>query len=102
MGSLDPQNDDYLSVLDGVLAAAIDRRELVTQKQWKIVIRGKQIVLRDATERIIRWVEKFKAVGDVLSQYDPTTIGPAWGIVRFLLQVSIYTIKSNLFVAVIV
>ena len=49
---------------------------------------GKEIVLRDVLEKIIRWLNYFKAVGDAAVQYDPGHAALPWAGVRFLLQVS--------------
>ena len=46
------------------------------------------MVLRDILEKIIAWLDKFTAVGDVAAQYDPAHASLAWAGVRFLLQVS--------------
>ena len=44
--------------------------------------------MRDIFEKIIVWVDKFKALGDVAVQYDPAHASLPWAGVRFLLQVS--------------
>lgn len=40
-------------------------------------------------EKIIIWLDKFKAVGDMAMQYDPAHASLAWAGVRFLLRVSL-------------
>ena len=38
-------------------------------------------------EKIIRWVDTFKQIGDVAVQYDPAHAALPWAGIRFLLQV---------------
>lgn len=82
-----PQN--RLDVLNDVLTAVADKRDQVIDRQWTVVIRGKPTVLRHVADKIINWVQKFVAVGDVLSQYDPVLLSPPWAAIRFLLQVGV-------------
>ena len=44
------------------------------------------MAVRDLFKRIAEWVDKFKEVGDVLSQYDPQNAAVPWAAVRFVLQ----------------
>ena len=54
---------------------------------WKIELRGKEVVLRDVGMKILRWVDKFKQIGDTIVQYDPGHAAIPWACFRFLLQV---------------
>lgn len=74
-------------MLTQLLAAATQKRDQVLDRRWKVKIRGTEIVLRDVAEQVIKAVQKFKAVGDVIAQYDPVMLSPPWAAVRFLLQV---------------
>ena len=38
-------------------------------------------------ENVINWVDRFKSIGDIIAQYDPTHIALPWAGIRFLLQV---------------
>jgi len=59
------------------------------QRSWKYKNRnGENVVLRDLFEKMAKWVNKFKEVGDVAVQYDPAHAALPWAGVRFLLQVS--------------
>lgn len=58
------------------------------RKRWKYKTRsGEEVIIHDVCEKIIGWIEKFIAVGDVAMQYDPTHASLPWAGVRFLLQV---------------
>ena len=48
---------------------------------------GDSVHLYDVCEKIVKWVNKFKEVGDVAVQYDPGHAALPWAAIRFLLQV---------------
>jgi hypothetical protein len=50
------------SVIDAVLKEALAKQKAFNLKKWKIVIRGKDVVLSDIFDRIVRWVDHFKIV----------------------------------------
>jgi hypothetical protein len=57
------------------------------QKRWKYTKRnGEVVILRDVFEDIMKWVSKFKAVGDMAVQYGPAHAALPWAGVRLLLQ----------------
>ena len=68
------------SVIEGILYKKIGRL-------WKVRIRGEDVVLRDVGMKILRWVDKFKQIGDITIQYDPGHAALPWAGFRFLLQV---------------
>ncbi|KAJ0356182.1 hypothetical protein COL154_011058 [Colletotrichum chrysophilum] len=71
--------------------------ELVYAKQQQCMDRrlkfkrsnGDVIVLRDIFEKVVKWLQKFKEVGDVATQYDPAHAALPWAGVRMLLQIAI-------------
>jgi hypothetical protein len=75
-------------ILRKTLQTAEEKKQLCLSRRWKFERHGKEIVLRDVFEKIIKWVERFKAVGDVAVQYDPGHASLAWAVVWYLLQVS--------------
>jgi hypothetical protein len=62
-------------------------RDICKENQWKFEFRGKIIVIRDLAEKVINWLEIFKAVGDIAVQFDTAHASIPWSVVRFLLQV---------------
>ena len=56
-------------------------------KDWKISFRGDEIVLRDIGMKILRWVDNFKQIGDIVVQYDPVHAALPWAGFRILLKV---------------
>ena len=75
---------DALALL---LEEAERKKKLCLQKRWKVSVGGKQIIIRDLFEKIIAWINEFKAIGDVASQFDPASAALPWAGVRFILQV---------------
>lgn len=68
------------------------KRECV-KKRWTYTRKsGETVILRDVFDKVIRWIDLFKQVGDVAVQYDPVHAALPWAGVRFVLQVR--TIES--------
>ncbi len=87
---LDYQNAVKRDVLAALLRTAQEKKSLCLRKRWKFKkSNGQEVVLRDVVEKIIIWLDKFKAVGDIAMQYDPAHASLAWAGVRFLLRVSL-------------
>ncbi|KAG9604439.1 hypothetical protein KCU86_g1917, partial [Aureobasidium melanogenum] len=69
------------------LKAAQEKHELCLNKRWKIKkSNGDTIFVRDVAQKVIKWIHKFKEVGDIAVQYDPAHASLPWAGVRFLLQ----------------
>lgn len=67
-------------VVGFLLREAERKKDLCLQKQWKVNMRGKTIILRDVLDKIIAWVGQFRAVIDVVAQYDPSFNISQWTI----------------------
>lgn len=89
--SLISAKGEKLDALNSVLDEAEQQRKRCLQKRWKIQLHGKVIILRDVFDKIITWVNEFKAVGDVAMQVNQTAASLPWAGVRFLLQVCTVT-----------
>ncbi|KAL8783475.1 MAG: hypothetical protein Q9213_004612 [Squamulea squamosa] len=88
--AIDFTQTDKKTVLADVLKAVEQKKQLCMQKRWKYTKKnGDVIVIRDLCEKMVKWVNKFKEVGDVAVQYDPSHASLPWAAVRFLLQLSI-------------
>ncbi|OCL01702.1 hypothetical protein AOQ84DRAFT_306174, partial [Glonium stellatum] len=66
-----------------------NKQDECEKKRYKFSFRGHEIILRDVAEKIIIWLDKFKAIGDVAVNFDPVHSSLPWAGVRFLLQVSV-------------
>ena len=80
---------DKSAILQDVLQLVEGKRTECMKRRWKYKrSNGDIIILRDVMEKIVEWVDRFKAVGDNAVQYDPGHAALPWAVVRFLLQVS--------------
>ncbi|KAI9695395.1 MAG: hypothetical protein M1820_008650 [Bogoriella megaspora] len=85
---LDFQNITHLNIPRTLLRIVQDKKRICIKKSWKYrKANGEEIVLRDVLEKIARWLEKFRAVGDSVIQYDPAHAALPWAGIRFLVQV---------------
>jgi hypothetical protein len=78
---------EKLDILEAVLAATREKKDICRQKQWKYTWKGESIILRDIADKILVWVDKFKSIGDVVVSFDPNHAALPWGAFRFILQV---------------
>jgi len=65
------------------------------QKRWKYTKRsGEVVILRDVFGKVMKWVTKFKEVGDMAVQYDTTHAALPRAGVRLLLQIAVNDTES--------
>jgi predicted nicotinamide N-methyase len=64
------------------------------EKRWQLSFRGEMIVMHDIGGKILKCVDKFREVGDIIIQFDPGHAALSWAGFRFLLKVRI-TNPSN-------
>lgn len=80
-------NASWKYMVEKTLETAQQKRQLCMRNRWTISSRsGQTIILRDVCEKVVSWIEKFVAVGDMVIQYDPGHAALPWAAVRFLLQ----------------
>jgi hypothetical protein len=73
--------------IDDILKATKESRDHCQAKGLKFKFGEKEIVVRDLADKIITWIDKFKAVGDTVVQFDPVHAALPWAAVRLFLQV---------------
>ncbi|KAL9078466.1 MAG: hypothetical protein Q9157_002619 [Trypethelium eluteriae] len=79
---IDVYRSDKLEVLSDLNNAS--------RKRW--TYRGKNgrtVVLRDVFNKIVKWIDIFKQIGDTAVQYDPVHAALPWAGIRFVLQIAI-------------
>ena len=79
-----------LDVLSDLGHLVDNAKENSIKKRWRFHRPGggQTVILRDLFSKIVVWIDRFKAVGDIVVQYDPVHAALPWAGVRFLLQVS--------------
>ncbi|KAL8691858.1 MAG: hypothetical protein Q9218_003002 [Villophora microphyllina] len=92
--AIDFFRSDKPAILSDVLQAAENKQQLCMQKRWKYSKKnGDVVIIRDVCEKLIKWVNKFKQIGDMAVQYDPAHVSLPWAAVRFFLQLSINDVQ---------
>lgn len=86
--NFDDTNPDRLAVLTDVLTLVDAKKNICINNRWRYKRKnGQIIILRDVFEKVAVWVNKFKEIGDVAVQYDPTHAALPWAGIRFLLNI---------------
>jgi hypothetical protein len=67
-------------------AAESRQKEYKSKGAW--TIKGHKIEWRALVGNIVKFLDKFKDVGDVLAGLDPAHAGIPWAVVKILLEVS--------------
>ena len=75
---------EVASALGTMIEGILNRKR---GKDWKILFRGDEIILKDIGMKILRWVDNFKQIGDIVVQYDPVHAALPWAGFRILLKV---------------
>lgn len=91
---------DKLRILVELRADAELSKQISIDKRWKFIRKsGETVIIRDVFEKIIRWVDTFKQIGDIAVQYDAVHASLPWAGIRLLLQIAVNdTEKLNLVV----
>ena len=85
--TIDVTRSDKVEILKDVYAIVKEKQQQCLQRRWKYKNRkGEEVILRDVCAKILVWVGKFKEIGDIVVQYDPTHATLPWAAVRFVLQ----------------
>ncbi|KAF4963269.1 hypothetical protein FSARC_8707 [Fusarium sarcochroum] len=82
-------------ILAAVLNAAENQRSISLRKRWKFKrSNGEVVIVRDVLEKIAKWVDCFKTVGDTAVQFDASNASLPWAAVRLLLQVTVNDVQQ--------
>ncbi|KAI1740272.1 hypothetical protein F4680DRAFT_448032 [Xylaria scruposa] len=67
--------------------AKAKRNHIAKRKStWDFNMLGQQWSLIELAGKIVKWLDRFKEVGDVISSFDPQHVALPWAAIRFLLQ----------------
>lgn len=73
--------------LKQALAAAKEKRQYCMEKRWTFTFRGRTVVVKEEADKVVGWLNRFTAVGDVVANVDPVHMGLPWAGIRLLLEV---------------
>ncbi|KAF7559480.1 hypothetical protein G7046_g4676 [Stylonectria norvegica] len=75
--------------IDGMIALTKLKKDECEGKFWKFKLGRHELILRDCATKIITWLQSFKEIGDVATQFDPVHAALPWAAFRFILQSTI-------------
>ncbi|KAL9576092.1 MAG: hypothetical protein Q9212_007392, partial [Teloschistes hypoglaucus] len=75
--------------LEETLAAAKEKQEFYNTKRWTYTFAGRTVVLKEEADKVVGWLNRFTAIGDVVANVDPVHIGLPWAGIRLLLQAAV-------------
>jgi hypothetical protein len=78
---------DIDSAIEQALAAAKERQQYCIEQRWKFTFRGRIVNVKEEADKVIGWLNRFKAIGDIVANVDPMHVGLPWAGIRLLLEV---------------
>lgn len=80
---------DINLALEQALAAAKEKQRCCIEKRWTFTFIGRTVVVKEEADMVIGWLNRFRAVGDVVANIDPVHVGLPWASIRLLLEVKV-------------
>lgn len=84
---LSPNTIKVDAALNEAYSIAKELQARSTMKRWSWTYRGRQVYVQDQADKLVRFIDKFKSVGDLVANVDPVHIGLPWAGVRSILEV---------------
>lgn len=78
---------DINLALEQALTAAKEKQRYCIEKRWKFIFRGRIVDVKEEADKVVGWLDRFKAVGDIVANVDPMHVGLPWAGIRLLLEV---------------
>ncbi|KAI7081261.1 hypothetical protein KC356_g9235 [Hortaea werneckii] len=58
-------------------------------KRWSWTYRGRQVYVQDQADKLVRFIDKFKLIGDAAASIDPVHAGLPWAGARSILELAL-------------
>ena len=84
---------DIHLALEQALAAAKEKQRCCIEKRWTFTFTGRTVLLKEKADKVVGWLKRFAAVGDVVANVDPVHVGLPWAGIRLLLEVKAHASK---------
>ena len=84
---LSPKTVEVDAALDEAHSKARELRARGAMKGWSWTYRDRQVNVQDQADKLLRFIDKFKSVGDAVGSIDPIHVGLPWAGVRTILEV---------------
>ncbi|CAG9993752.1 unnamed protein product [Clonostachys byssicola] len=81
-----PTSGSSSAEIDSVITLSKAKQAQCESKQWVVKIGSRQVNVRHAFSRMVDWLDKFKAFGDMAMNVDPVHAALPWAAFRFILQ----------------
>jgi hypothetical protein len=81
--------------LKQALDAAKEKQQCCIEKRWTFTFAGRVVTLKEEADKVVRWLNRFKAVGDVAVNADPVHAGLPWAVIRLPPNISPRTLRLN-------
>lgn len=92
--NVDFQRTDKRAILEDVLVEVQKKKQDCLTRRLKYKrSNGDSVHIYDVCEKIVKWVNTFKEVGDAAVQYDPGHAALPWAAIRFFLQVAVNDVQ---------
>lgn len=75
--------------LEQAVDAAKEKQRCCLEERWRFTLAGQEFILKEKADKIVKWLNRFKDVGDVAAAADPVHAGLPWAGIRLLLGVRI-------------
>jgi hypothetical protein len=85
--------NDVDLALEQAVDAAKEKQQCCLEERWRFTLAGQEFILKEKADKIVRWLNRFKGVGDVAAAADPVHAGLPWAGIRLLLEVRILSLK---------
>src|SRR4051794_16601371 len=73
-----PTTSNVNEALEQSLAAAKQKQQDCNAKRWTFTFAGRTVTLKEEADKVVHWLDRFKAVGDVAVNVDPIHTGLPW------------------------
>lgn len=93
--SADHQKLDKRNFLLDLTKAIEDKRQECVKREWKLDDNDEAVSVRELFGKMVAWINKFKQVGDIATQYDPMHAALPWAAVRLVLVAVVNEYETN-------
>ncbi|CAH0044206.1 unnamed protein product [Clonostachys solani] len=81
-----PTSGSSSAEIDSIITLSKAKQAQCESKQWVVKIGSRHVNVRHAFSRMVDWLDKFKAFGDMAMNVDPVHAALPWAAFRFILQ----------------
>ncbi|KAM0703990.1 hypothetical protein Q7P35_008996 [Cladosporium inversicolor] len=74
---------------DEVYNSATQLQQRCASKTIEWTYKGRQISLHDQADKVLRFLDTFKSVGDIIANIDPVHVGLPWAGIRIILEIAL-------------